>query len=201
MSLSNLIPPATPNPPPFSPTITYPDGDVILKSSDGHDFCVHKMLLRLASPLFAEMFSLPLPPTTTSAQIKAIPMDEDGATLEQILTCIYPLAANPFVISIEHGVLLLHAAEKLQVERATALIGNRLQVHFTAQSNPLRAWAIASRFGMTEARKAAKLRFIAAEDDFQDSVVAELRFVQADEYHELLVVKRSKKIHNRYRPL
>jgi hypothetical protein len=37
----------------------HPDGDIIIRSSDGLHFCMMKLLLSLTSPIFKDMFSLP----------------------------------------------------------------------------------------------------------------------------------------------
>lgn len=43
--------------PPFDST----DADVILRSSDGTDFHLHRVILSLVSPVLGAMFSLPQP--------------------------------------------------------------------------------------------------------------------------------------------
>ncbi|KAJ7759154.1 hypothetical protein B0H16DRAFT_1313498 [Mycena metata] len=45
-------------PPPFDD----PSADIIVRSAEGVDFHMHKLLLSLASPFFKEMFELPQPP-------------------------------------------------------------------------------------------------------------------------------------------
>ncbi|OJT03115.1 hypothetical protein TRAPUB_6303 [Trametes pubescens] len=42
------------------------DADLILRSSDNIDFHVHRIILTLASPVFAGMFTTPQPPDTNS---------------------------------------------------------------------------------------------------------------------------------------
>jgi len=36
-----------------------PDADTVLRSSDGEEFRVHRIILSLASPVFQGMFTLP----------------------------------------------------------------------------------------------------------------------------------------------
>jgi BTB/POZ domain len=58
--------------------LSFDDGDVILRAGS-HSFKVHVTLLRLASPVFSSMFSLPQPPIENDSKppVPTIEMDDD----------------------------------------------------------------------------------------------------------------------------
>ncbi|KAJ7501149.1 hypothetical protein B0H11DRAFT_755389 [Mycena galericulata] len=74
--------------PPFDEVGT----DIILRSSDGVDFHVYRVVLSLASPFFKQMFSLPQPESATPVPV--IPVAEASGILDLVLRLWYP-GANP----------------------------------------------------------------------------------------------------------
>ncbi|KAJ7445269.1 hypothetical protein FB451DRAFT_68208 [Mycena latifolia] len=77
-----------------APPFDDPVADVILRSSDGIDFRVHRVVLSLASPFFKQMFSLPQP--TVEPEVPTIPVTESAAALDRALRFWYP-GAGPVV--------------------------------------------------------------------------------------------------------
>ncbi|KAJ6556519.1 hypothetical protein DFH09DRAFT_1491005 [Mycena vulgaris] len=80
-----------PNPPPaFVSSFPFDDpaGDVILRSSDGIDFHVHRLVLSLASPFFKQMFTLPQP--NGERGVPAILVSESALVLDRALRFWYP---------------------------------------------------------------------------------------------------------------
>ncbi|KAJ7142265.1 hypothetical protein C8R44DRAFT_592907, partial [Mycena epipterygia] len=71
-----------------------PGADVILRSSDGIDFRVHRLVLSLASPFFTSMFTLPQP--ISESQVRTIPVSESALVLDRSLRFWYP-GAEPIV--------------------------------------------------------------------------------------------------------
>ncbi|KAG9040668.1 hypothetical protein FS837_000323 [Tulasnella sp. UAMH 9824] len=71
-------------------------GDCILKSIEGVQFKAVRQILALASPVMADMFSLPqgeadkVPPEETSEHLPVIPMQEDAETILNLLILLYP---------------------------------------------------------------------------------------------------------------
>ena len=57
-----------------------PDADAILRSSDGKEFRVHRLILGLTSPIFKDMFGLPQP-TDFPSQIPSIDVSESSDIL------------------------------------------------------------------------------------------------------------------------
>lgn len=80
--------------PPFAPHGPFDDlsADVVLRSSDGIDFRVHRIVLSLASPFFKEMFTLPQP--TSEPEVPIIPMSESALLLDKALR-FWILAPSP----------------------------------------------------------------------------------------------------------
>jgi len=168
--------------------IQFADGDVVLRSSDGQDFKVHSIVLREASPFFRDMFRLPKA-SSNSAAYAPILMTETTNVLNDLLRWIYPTNTAPTVDRISHALDLLRAVEKLQIE--SHVVKGALNAYIVAQSHPLRAWALAARFGYTEARKDAVRKYLATDEDFMDDIPTEMEFVDAKAYMQLVRVKRT----------
>jgi len=73
-------------------SLDHPDADFIIRSSDGVDFHVHALLLRLASPIFNDMFALPRTPDIdeTKDGLPIVDLAEDGRTIQILLSSCYP---------------------------------------------------------------------------------------------------------------
>lgn len=167
--------------------IHFTDGDVTLRSADGQDFRIHSIVLREASLFFRDMFRLPS--GGGSESYAPILMIETKDVLDDLLRWLYPIDTAPTINNISHARNLLRAVERLQIESHT--VKRSLHVYIAAHSHPLRAWALATRFGYAEARKDAVRRCLSTNDDFIDDIPAEMELVDAKVYMKLLRVKRS----------
>ncbi|KAG8699096.1 hypothetical protein FRC08_005508 [Ceratobasidium sp. 394] len=111
-------------------------GDVVLCSLDGVKFCVHSVVLSLASPVLAHMFR----DATQQAIIKCA---ETSEMLSLMLKSIYPRSPPPipsFEI-LEQG---LHLVDKYQLEGMKLRLLKELSVKgspVSVFSDPLRALA------------------------------------------------------------
>jgi hypothetical protein len=83
---------------------------------------------------------------------------------------------------------LLRAVEKFQIE--SHAIDGALTAYLNKQQNPIRAWALATRFDLLEARKAATRRVLMSNGDLLDDIPAEMDIVDAKSYMKLLRLKR-----------
>ena len=173
-----LMPEPRPDP------LHFDDGDVVLRSIDGQDFRVHSIILREASPFFRDMFRLP---SGGSGSYAPILMTETTDVLDDILRWLYPINRAPTIDSIAHALDLLRAVEKLQTE--SHAVKGSLHAYIVAHPHPLRAWALAARFGYTESRKDAVRKCLATDDDFVDDIPTEMALVDAKTYMKLLRVK------------
>jgi len=139
--------------------LSFDDGDVILRAEDS-DFRVHIVLLRQASPVFRDMFSLPQPGEANDRDVPIIVMQEEARVLDFVLRCIYPLKERPTVGSIEDATKMLDAADKFEIGCVVGLVQLSLTHLLAVEPDPLRSWAIAVRCGHEEARIAAAKRFV-----------------------------------------
>ncbi|EPT03041.1 hypothetical protein FOMPIDRAFT_112740 [Fomitopsis schrenkii] len=131
------------------------DGDVILRCSDNVGFRVHRLILVLASPVFADMFSLPQPATAESESAVSPPtidLTEDSKTILPLLDACYPFG-DPTLDDLDTIDRVLDAAAKYDVAKATQFSQRRL--HAFVSWEPLRAFAIACRMHFEDLAKAA----------------------------------------------
>ena len=82
------------------------DADAVLRSSDGKDLRVHRIILSLASPVFQGMFSLPQS-TESPSQILTIDIPESSDILRPFLQYIYP-RSPPKIEDIDVGSPIHH---------------------------------------------------------------------------------------------
>lgn len=164
--------------------VSYPDGDVILKSSDGTNFCVDSVVLSRASPVLRHMFAQC---SKQDGEKPIIAMAESADVLVFILRGIYPVATAPEIISDKHGQAVMTAFEKFDI--TSHAIHNAFKAHL-ASLEPLRAWALAVRFGWSEDVKAAGKRFMVAKDEVIRDW-EELKHVGGYELAKLISLRRS----------
>ncbi|KAJ7720827.1 hypothetical protein B0H16DRAFT_1604013 [Mycena metata] len=96
--------------PPFDDTA----GDVIIRSSDNVSFYVHKAVISLASPVFADLFMLASPtPSEKSGKLlrPSFPVTEDSKALYRLLSWCDPRCA-PSLDSPEDVLAVLEVADK-----------------------------------------------------------------------------------------
>ena len=131
------------------------DADIILRSSDGKDFRVHRLILSLASPVFQGMFALPrfadTPPETPS-----VDLPDPSEVLEPFIQYLYP-RSPPNITDIPMWEGLYTIAEKYHTEAVTGPLRDMLIPRFL-ETAPLRVYALASRWGFEEEAKIASRR-------------------------------------------
>ena len=168
------------------------DGDIILRDqgSPNRDFRVHKIVLSLASPVFKDMFSLPQPRSDAleakgDADIRVVDMTDPPQALALVLKLIYPFIP-PNIENLDLLVEDLIIADKYNIEGVRA----RLRVRLTkfADEDPLRVYAIASRFGFDEEAEAVSplttTTYLPALTELPD----DFKYVPAPAYHKLVVL-------------
>jgi len=132
-----------------------PDTDAILRSSDGKEFRVHKLILSLSSPVFQGMFSLPQP-TDPSSEIPSIDLPDPSDTLQPFIQYLYP-RSPPRISDITMWEALYAIADKYGAEVVMDLLRDMLIPRFL-ETSPLRVYALASRWGFEEEAKIASTR-------------------------------------------
>ena len=151
--------PGTKSPSPFSSFAPPPfdeasDGDVVLKSSDGVLFRVHKVILSLASPFFRDMFSLPQTgtPLDGAGSGPIIPFTESSETIDTLLRVIYPSEdPDPKLVQEIEGVV--EAAIKYDMQKCISVMRKKLIL--CASKEPIRVFMIACKNRLADVASAA----------------------------------------------
>ena len=129
-----------------------PDADVILRSSDGKELRVHRLILSLTSPVFQGMFNLPQS-TTPPSQIPTIDVAESSDILQPFIQYLYP-RSSPTISDLAMWADLYTVADKYGAEAVMDPLREMLIPRFL-EASPLRVYALASHLGFEEEAKAA----------------------------------------------
>jgi hypothetical protein len=141
-----------------------PTADLILRSADGIDFRVFKLLLSLASPFFHDMFTLPQPPVgdncnETKDDLPVVRMAEDKNVIAMLLLACYPMSAvdPPHLETLGEIHMLLEVAVKYNIERVEKRARGWLVEPRFLHTDPVRVFAIACHYRLqAEAKLAAE---------------------------------------------
>jgi hypothetical protein len=115
--------------------------DVILRSSDGVDFRVFRIILSLASPIFADMFSIPQPPANElHAGPPVVAISEDSKALDFVLRHLYPVE-HPTEIKLRDACILIEFARKYEVKALGPVVARSFMD--AIESDPTGVYAIA----------------------------------------------------------
>jgi hypothetical protein len=129
--------------------------DVILQSSDGVHFRVFKNILSFASPIFSDMFGMPLPTAQTPAsddEIQVVSVSENSEALDISLRHIYPVQ-TPDTIPLREASILAEFARKYQVDALDRSIRHYLRENI--DHDPVGVYAIAAAYGYRSIGKRA----------------------------------------------
>ena len=119
--------------------------DVILRSSDGVDFRVFKIILSLASPIFADMISIPQPAASEfHAGPQVVTLSEDSKALDLVLRHLYPME-HPTEIELRDACILIEFARKYQVKALGPVVARSLTD--AVERDPAGVYAIAVTYG------------------------------------------------------
>ncbi|KAH9009131.1 hypothetical protein EDB85DRAFT_2163220 [Lactarius pseudohatsudake] len=155
-----------PNPPKLkrasvSSCLDLPDANIIVRSSDGVDFRVHKPVLAVSSLFFKDLLSLPQPPDDEHVDsLPVIQLSEDADLLNSLVSLLYPL--SPVIpSSYEKVFALLAACQKYDMESVQSNIRDWIKLgRFPGpvEAEAFRACAIAGSMGLDpELEDAARL--------------------------------------------
>ena len=131
--------------PPAAPPFDDPDADLILRSSDGVEFGVMKAILKVASPIFRDMFTIGSP--TENTEIPVIHLAEDSRTLEDLLRFCYPIYTPMMFIPEDVG-NLYQAADKYNIQGALEFSADTLRRLSAAY--PMAVYAVACRLRLED---------------------------------------------------
>ena len=187
MSPSVPKPPVSsePNPPENLAEAPFDDAraDLVLRSSDKVDFRVFKIILSLASPIFTDMFSIPLPPSDSKPsddEVQVVSLSEHSTALDVALRHIYPVR-TPEGDTLYFASILAEFARKYQVEALDKVITGYLTV--SVERDPVGVYAVAVTYGYdgigaNAARSCLTLPFSRLQSPY-------LRFATAEHISEL----------------
>ncbi|KAI0052203.1 hypothetical protein FA95DRAFT_66096 [Auriscalpium vulgare] len=175
MSPASSAPTAPPKPKDAGAPFNSADADIILRTCDGVDYRAHKVILRLASSVFADMFSLPQP---ADDGVPIVPVTENARALELVLRWCYPVV-SPDVQSLEDIRAFLEVSRKYVIGTMDRHIEQALAA--LVQQDPWGAFDVASTYGLrgvaAQAAVASLKRplvdFSAPDDSFPTTPVAE----------------------------
>ncbi|KAG2125313.1 hypothetical protein DEU56DRAFT_574907 [Suillus clintonianus] len=157
--------------------------DIILRSSNGVDFHVFKLILSLVSPVFKKMFTLPQPDVSS---VPVIPLTEGSTTLESLLLLCYP-ATTPTFNSLDDAKAVMEAARKYDMQAALDCAGDLTIVQFLPD-HCLELYALSCRFGWQHHAQTAAFRALEIKDLGRPSNGFNgMKDITADDYHRLLV--------------
>ena len=127
---------------PPHPFVNIDDADIILRSPNGVEFHVHKVILAFASPYFKHMFLLP----SKDGQSLLLDVPESDQIWESLLRLCYPIDAPS--LNIDTIADLTAAAIKYEFSYAIKFMGKELRRYIG--SNALDVFAIAYRLELLE---------------------------------------------------
>ncbi|KAA1477503.1 hypothetical protein DENSPDRAFT_588401 [Dentipellis sp. KUC8613] len=137
---------------PFGSPFDDEDADVILRSSDLVDFRTYKVMLKKASPIFADIFSLPQSPAQEGGLsskdyqdgLPVVRVTEDSSTVETLLA-ILSHVKTPRPTSLEKAAAIIAAAKKYEMDGVVVAARATVTNGMVNADNSLRAFGIAHR--------------------------------------------------------
>ncbi|KAI0044343.1 hypothetical protein FA95DRAFT_267806 [Auriscalpium vulgare] len=143
-----------------TPPFNHPSADVILQSSDLTNFRVHKIILSLASPVFADMFSVPQPRTARSGEtfdgLPVVQVSEDARTLAYALRSMYP-AERVRLESLDAARALLEVGRKYCMQAVVAA-ASKDTLSVASSRYPGGVFALALAYDMPDIAEGLQLR-------------------------------------------
>jgi hypothetical protein len=134
---------------PLSAVFCADDADVVIRAAGKLDFCVHKCILSLVSPIFKVMFTIPQPPTDTPGVLPHVDVEDSPETWENLLRTIYPMP-NPTIDDLDDLESILLAASKYEMEFVTDIHKKGFENPEFIEGDPLRLYAIACASGLED---------------------------------------------------
>ncbi|KAI0305970.1 hypothetical protein B0F90DRAFT_1613499, partial [Multifurca ochricompacta] len=125
--------------------------DIILRSSDSVNFRVFKIILSLASSVFADMFNIPPPASQKSSEeLPVVTLSENSEALDLALRHCYPIQ-SPELVKLHDARILLEFARKYQVDLLSSTLKHFLTDNM--ERDPVGVYVLA---GMYEYQNIAK---------------------------------------------
>ncbi|KAI0791439.1 hypothetical protein C8Q75DRAFT_758277 [Abortiporus biennis] len=178
-----------------SETFDYSDADVIIRSNAPNqvDFKVHKLILRLSSPFFESMFTLPKSPlqkTSVDDSLPIVDMSESSTILDKLFRMVYPIP-DPVFNNLDALTPIVQAAHKFDMQ---AVLGSLRRVIVTPaflDKEPMRVYAIAATYDFGEEAKIAS-RYTLRLNLLDYPLSIEMKSMSGYYYHQLLQMHRTR---------
>ncbi|PIL24639.1 hypothetical protein GSI_12523 [Ganoderma sinense ZZ0214-1] len=148
---NNAIPESTSQPslPTVAPhPFNHSSADITLRTPNRVDFYIHSPILSQASPVFADMLTLPQPSSVSRGAVADRPVvdvTEDSRVLERLMRLCYPIEKEK-LDALEDIVPVLEAAMKYDMKWPISLLTTDLLA--IIPRSPLKVWAVACRCGL-----------------------------------------------------
>jgi BTB/POZ domain len=158
--------------------------DLILRSSDGVNFRVFKIILSLASSVFNDMFDIPQPISESENnhdELRVVTVTEDAKALDLCLRHLYPVP-SPATAGLWGARVLADFARKYDVGALESVVARYLAD--SIGDDPVGVYAIAVTYGPKSiAAKAAQLSLKLPMTRLQSP---QLRYITVELYGELI---------------
>ncbi|KAH9910969.1 uncharacterized protein BXZ73DRAFT_108333 [Epithele typhae] len=139
-------------PTPSGPPFDKPSTNLIIRSSDLVDFRVHQHILAEASPVFADMLTLPQPREQERDLLPVVDVAEDAQTWRYLLFLCYPTNKQNFS-KLEDTIPVIKAAQKYEMEWPVTYMIDKLRAG--AHLRPLFVWVIGVRCHLEQTQQYA----------------------------------------------
>ncbi|KAG9095759.1 hypothetical protein FS749_009823 [Ceratobasidium sp. UAMH 11750] len=130
-----------------------PGGDISVRSCDGQVFCVHTLLLGLASSVFSDMSTI----GTQTAEI--IDLAEDSESLSVMLVHIYPSGIPPPLDSFELLEKSLKVAQKYDIQAMLQKLDRALSTESSCKelfkADPIRMFHLSATHSLRQSQTVA----------------------------------------------
>ncbi|KAH8088990.1 hypothetical protein BXZ70DRAFT_503421 [Cristinia sonorae] len=172
-----------------NPPFDRDDADILFRTSDLVDFSIHKLILSISSPVFADMFSLATsnhPDDWTNENgVTIVTVSESSRVLELLLRFLYPVE-NPSVGTLAEIADVLEVANKYEV--SFLITSMTAALHSFLETEPLRVFAVACRLGMEDDAKLAATHALALVEStaLGFHFVDEMKDISAGAYYRLV---------------
>ncbi|KAI0301722.1 hypothetical protein B0F90DRAFT_1717291 [Multifurca ochricompacta] len=135
----------------------YPDADIILRSSDHHEFRVPRIYIINSSPplrklLVQAISNLDTPSIEREASLATVQLPERSSILSRLLTFIFPVPAT-LPSTIEEIMELLSVAQKYEIYPVLTQIRDRIarqHPKFISPETALRVYSLAQKYKLRE---------------------------------------------------
>jgi len=167
-----------------SPPFDDPDADLIIRTSDGVDFHVYKVIMKQASPVFRALFTIP---RNDPANGSVVDVTENSRVWDRILRILYPIT-HKSVPAPNYFLPLLEAARKFDMASVTDYVRQVMIAPTILETEALRVFAYSCVHALPDtALAAAKASFQSwPGDQPPPSRTSEMHGMTITQYNRLL---------------